>query len=108
MGGAIPRQVLGSIEKQAKEAMGNMTATFLYGLCFSFCLQVPVLEFLPASPHAEVQLEAERNPFFPKLPLDYTDYPRHRSLTKDSHMRMCQAGIRIQASGPKLHISMRC
>jgi hypothetical protein len=45
VGGAIPGQVvLGSIRKQAEQAMGNKpVSSTLHGLCISSCLQVPAL-----------------------------------------------------------------
>ena len=53
LGGAIPRRmVLGSIRKQAEQAMRNKpVSSTLRGLCISSCLQVPaLLEFLPLLP----------------------------------------------------------
>jgi hypothetical protein len=49
LGGAIPGLVvLGSVRKQAEQAMGSKpVSSTLHGLCISSCLQVPVLyEFL--------------------------------------------------------------
>jgi len=51
VGGAIPRlMVLGSIRKQAEQAMRSKpVSSILHGLCLSSCLQVPaLLEFLPS------------------------------------------------------------
>lgn len=52
MGGAtLGQKILGCIRKQAKEPKRSKPkAAFLWGICFSSCLQIPVPRLLPSVP----------------------------------------------------------
>jgi hypothetical protein len=92
MGGAIPRLVvLGSIRKQAKQAMGSRSIRSpLRGLCISSCLHVSTLfEFLSWLPLAiEQQCGSVSwiNPFFPYLLLVTVFHHNNKNPNQDSRL----------------------